>query len=55
MVISTAPMTGFPALLVNVPWASIVVLWGIDAMRANVAPSAGVVVAGTLSQIPGSK
>src|SRR5450755_1510924 len=54
-VMSTGGMTGFPAAVDEVPWASIVVPCGIDAMRAMVAPSAGLVVGGTASQIPGSK
>ena len=52
---STARMSGFPAMVNEVPWASTVVPWGIDAMRATVAPSAGFVVGGTASQSPGSK
>src|SRR5580704_15934859 len=54
-VMSTTGIVGFPVVVEKVPWASTVVPWGIDAMRATVAPSAGSVVTGTDSQIPGSK
>ena len=52
---STGAMVGFPAMANEVPWASTVVPWGIDAMRTTVAPSVGSVVVGTASQSPGSK
>src|SRR6266516_642580 len=54
-VMSTAGMVGFPAMVDEVPWASRVVPWGIDAMRTTVDPSAGAVVAGTAIHSPGSK
>ncbi len=38
----------------DVPWATIVVPCGIDAMRTRVCPSAGSVVDGTIIQSPGS-
>ena len=55
-VISTVGIVGGPAAVVEVPWARIVVPWGIDAIRvSDGVGTAGSVVAGTLSQIPGSK
>src|SRR6516225_3841286 len=55
-VMSTGFRVGLPATAANnVPWAIIVVPCGIDAMRATVIGSVGLVVAGTLSHIPGSK
>ena len=51
---STAAMSGFPLTVDEVPWAAMVVPWGIDAMRTTVGPSAGSVVAGTAIQSPGS-
>ena len=53
--ISTVGIVGFPLIVVAVPWASIVVPWGIDAMRTSVTPSAGSVVKGTIIHNPGSK
>ncbi len=50
----TVGMVGGPAKDVEVPWATIVVPCGIEAMRASVGPSAGLVVAGTNIQRPGS-
>ena len=55
-VMSTGFRIGLPGTEVNnVPWATIVVPCGIDAIRAKVTGSFGVVVAGTLNHIPGSK
>ena len=55
-VISTGGMVGAPAFEPDVPWASMVAPCGIDAIRASdAAGTAGLVVGGTLSQIPGSK
>ena len=52
---STGSICGPPATVKEVPWASMVVPCGMEAMRTIVAPSSGTVVAGTLSQTPGSK
>ena len=52
---STVPMVGASLLVTTIPRASIVVPWGMDAMPATVLPSFGIVVAGTPSQMPGSK
>ncbi len=55
-VMSMAAMVGLPATGGSaVPCAVIVVPCGIDAMRATVNGSCGLVVAGTASQMPGSK
>src|ERR1700733_366664 len=53
-VILTDGIVGAPRIDTHVPSASIVVPFGIDAIRARVATSAGFVVAGTAIQIPGS-
>src|SRR5215472_5973765 len=54
-VMSLDPMTGGPLLVEKVPWASIVVPWGIDAMRKTVCGTLGSVVFGMHIQSPGSK
>src|SRR5215467_6186562 len=56
-VVSLGPMTGGPAVGgEKVPWASIVVPWGIDAMRKTVrSGTLGSVVFGMHIQSPGSK
>ena len=50
----TGLMTGPPLTVRAVPWAFTVVPCGMDAMRATVAGSAGLVVTGTVTQHPGS-
>jgi hypothetical protein len=50
----TGLMTGPPLTSRAVPWAFTVVPCGMDAMRATVAGSAGLVVTGTVTQNPGS-
>src|SRR5580704_12324481 len=54
-VMFTAAISGLPSMMDEVPWASIVVPCGIDAMRVTVGPSRGSVVAGMAIQSPGSK
>src|SRR5262249_22986038 len=55
-VVSLGPMTGGPLIVEKVPWASIVVPWGIDAIRKTVGSGTlGSVVFGMLIQSPGSK
>src|SRR5271165_6934236 len=51
---STGPIRGPPATCSAVPTASTEVPCGIDPWRTTVAPPGGTVVAGTLSQNPGS-
>ena len=47
-------MVGGPALVLAVPWATIVVPCGIEARRATVGASAGSLVCGMASHRPGS-
>src|SRR5215467_12716225 len=55
-VVSLGPMTGGPLIVEKVPWASIVVPWGIDAMRQTVrCRTWGSVVFRLHTQSPGSK
>ena len=50
------PDDGRPLIVEKVPWASIVVPWGIDAMRKTVrSGTLGCVVFGMHIQSPGSK
>ena len=46
--------TGPPCTAGEMPCARMVVPWGIDAIRTTVGGSAGLVVCGTVAQIPGS-
>lgn len=50
----TGSMMGPPLTVVAAPWAFTVVPCGMDAMRATVVGSAGLVVTGTVTQKPGS-
>src|ERR1700712_2147040 len=54
-VMSTGSILGPPATVKKVPCASMVVPWGIDAIRVSVGPSFGLVVDGTMIQMPGSR
>src|SRR5436853_5153505 len=46
-VMSTGSIFGPPLTVKKLPWASMVVPWGIDAIRATVSPRGGTFVAGT--------
>src|ERR1700751_202926 len=50
----TGLIVGPPLTVKGVPWAFTVVPWGMEAMRTTVVGSAGFVVAGTVTQKPGS-
>src|SRR5579872_3347561 len=50
-----AGIVGEPAARLDNPWRRTVTPWGIEAKRATVAETAGLVVDGMLSQTPGSR